>query len=605
MFENFPYTNFHDLNLDWIVKEMQQFLSEKETIYTDMQSERDAAISAIEDAGATELTEVQSTADQIGRDVIASIPSDYSTLAHNALKVSTLISGAYTSETGIETIDSPVANNLYRLQLTSIPAWFPSDYPLDARTMYLLDVDYIFSGTDTIYRYIYDENFDLRYKMMKQPFGQWSEWTTYNPLTVSAIRVGALITGSVTGTALENKSTLEANVLYRAQLTEQPSWIPSDIPMNGQIRHIIKLEYPWVGSPADIIIILDETLNKVGFNMRQPGQDWGAWFFYGANGLTIKVTNDQTNITLSSAMASAYFWGNTRVEIAPGDYTISDFSGMGFYIGKNVSIIGSGNTRIIANSAEGLQYYSIFHAQSGDFTIENIELRGVNIRYCLHDDPPVSVQDQAAYHIIRNCRFYIDNTSNSVWPNNQCIGGGLGKATTILIENCVFESPAPDGNGLLSYHNTGLADARSYITIKDCYFLGVGGTARISWYGESTLQTIAIVTGCNLGADVIFSAETVDSVIQNITLYKWANVIRTMPDILIVDRSLTVLANNDYVQTTIPSGYTPVNVYNGDWNTLAFIVRGFTIHSGSLIIFASTTTTTDRTFTAKIVFARN
>lgn len=544
----FPYTNFHDLNLDWMIKEVKEFLDNKssvlqeisdaktdavDTIATDKADAVDtiaidkaAALQAITNKKNTELEAFTSAAERVGNEVIASIPSDYTTLSHNAIKVSTLIAGAYDSEEGIETIDSPVANNLYRLQLTSKPSWFPDTYPTNAQMLYLLDVSYAYSGTETVYRYIFDELLQVRYRMWKQPFGTWSAWETYDSLSVTAIKVGDLITGTVAGTALESKNTIVKNTLYRAQLTAQPSWIPDDIPMTNMIRYIIKIEYPWTNSPADMLIILDESMSMIGFNAKQPGSDWGVWFYKGVNGLTIKVPVSQNTITLASALETAYYWGNTCVQLEDGDYTINSFDGLGMTIGNDVKLLGTSKTRIIAQSPSGLQYFSILYAGKGNFIVDNIKFIGSNIRYCIHDDPQSPDNGIPATHIFRNCEFYIDNDLNNVWPNNQCIGGGMGMCTTVIIDNCTFEASTPSASlGLASYHNNGSADAQGKIIIKDSLFKGDDGTCRASWYGVSTKITEVYVSGCKMGIPVIFSAETGDSTVQNMHLNEWGNVI--------------------------------------------------------------------------------
>lgn len=46
LFENFPYTNFHNLNLDWIIKVLKNAITELEEIQTNWESVRDTANTA-------------------------------------------------------------------------------------------------------------------------------------------------------------------------------------------------------------------------------------------------------------------------------------------------------------------------------------------------------------------------------------------------------------------------------------------------------------------------------------------------------------------------------------------------------------------------------
>lgn len=604
VFETMPYANFHDLNMDWIIKTIKEFLTEKDEIYDNIHTERDEAVTQIETVKTDELADMQSQAKIIARDVLASLPDDYTALAHNAIKAETLIAGAYTTGTGIETIDSPVANTLYRLQLTTKPDWFPADYPVSGAVMYLIDISYTFSGTDTVYRYVFDENFDLRYKMFKQPFGQWSAWQSFQPLAISSLKIGDLIVGAPTGTVLEDKNNIPANTIFRAQLTSQPSWIPADIPMENQIRYVTRISYPFGAYTADTVIIYDETMNKLGFNMRQPGADWGVWYYYGIHGLTIKVPVAQKEMTLTQALAQAHFWGNVRVELEPGDYVISNFEGLGHLLGKNMHIVGTSGTRIIAINAGSSQYYSVFYAGAGDFILENIEIRGKNIRYCVHDDPSSENAAVPAYHIYRNCRFYIDNTENSFWPNEQCIGGGMGMNSTILVDSCVFESAAPDQNGLLSYHNNAKAGAKGRIYIRDSVFLGNNGTFRVSWYGASTEITDVYASGNSLGKAPIVSAETADAQNVNVALTEWNDIYRTATEILVQDAETTFSANQSYAPFSIPAGYTPVAVFNRDWDFASVHIESFALQGALSYIFTSDSITKATTVRIRKVFVK-
>ena len=413
---NFPYTNFHDLNLDWMIAQMLDFLNKRQNVISDIDTHKDdaisaintkegQAISAINTAKNNAVSSFQTTAQQIVNDVTATIPSDYSALDFGAMQAENLIAGAYTSGTGIATIDSPVPNRIYRLQLTSKPDWFPDDYPLTGTIFYLLDITYNYSGTRTTYRFILDDMLRIRWRMWKQPYGAWSAWESYMSESVISFKVGEIITGNPAGTVMESPDLLPTNTLYRVQLTSQPDWIPDDIVMANYIRYVIKLEYPWGENPADTIIVLDETFNKLGFCTKQPNStEYGAWLYYTANGLTIKVPAAQNTITLKDAVERAYYLGNVRVELEDGDYTISDFTGLGMPLGNSIHIVGTSKTRIIAGSPSGLQYYSIFYAGAGDFILENLELRGSNIRYCVHDDAQADDAAVPACHIFKHCK---------------------------------------------------------------------------------------------------------------------------------------------------------------------------------------------------------
>lgn len=56
LFENFPYTNFHNLNLDWIIKVLKNAVAELEEIQTNWESVRDTANNASTTANAAKTT---------------------------------------------------------------------------------------------------------------------------------------------------------------------------------------------------------------------------------------------------------------------------------------------------------------------------------------------------------------------------------------------------------------------------------------------------------------------------------------------------------------------------------------------------------------------
>lgn len=109
--ENFPYSNFHDLNLDWIIKIVKDFLDQytslnevisngeialdektqnglseladkAEELEGLLQSWYDTHSDDIEEALTTAVNDFQTSASAIAETVIASIPADYSALAN-------------------------------------------------------------------------------------------------------------------------------------------------------------------------------------------------------------------------------------------------------------------------------------------------------------------------------------------------------------------------------------------------------------------------------------------------------------------------------------------------------------------------------------------
>lgn len=105
--ENFPYSNFHDLNLDWVIKIAKDFLDQ----YTEIQNIIDSGKTSIEELTESELASLETwynehqdylnqyltdsiqtfntSADAKAEQTIASIPSDYTALSNKVASMDT------------------------------------------------------------------------------------------------------------------------------------------------------------------------------------------------------------------------------------------------------------------------------------------------------------------------------------------------------------------------------------------------------------------------------------------------------------------------------------------------------------------------------------
>ena len=172
--------------------------------------------------------------------------------------------------------------------------------------------------------------------------------------------------------------------------------------------------------------------------------------------------------------------------------------------------------------------FSPFNSGVYGFTLDNLHLEASNCRYDVHDER-ASAND-GYKNEYKNCSLYIDNSGNTGWSSKQCIGGGLGRNGEILVENCIFESVgiSDSGYGIVSWHNGAAGGAKSSIVISGNYFKGKG-TFRLSWYGNSTDITTALVSNNSFGSAIQSKAETSDGTSPNVNteIIEWNNVIRT------------------------------------------------------------------------------
>lgn len=90
LFENFPYTNFHNLNLDWIIKVLKNAVAELEEIQTNLESVRETANTAktTADSAATKAENARITANgAMTKADAAKTQSENAELVANAARV--------------------------------------------------------------------------------------------------------------------------------------------------------------------------------------------------------------------------------------------------------------------------------------------------------------------------------------------------------------------------------------------------------------------------------------------------------------------------------------------------------------------------------------
>ena len=209
-----------------------------------------------------------------------------------------------------------------------------------------------------------------------------------------------------------------------------------------------------------------------------------------------------------------------------GDNYFSTNQGVGLILNNNVHMIFSSDSLVTCNytgdNTEIKSKFSPFNASYNNdhlgFTIENLTLECSNVRYAIHDDTNGQSTPYTNKYI--NCNIKLDN-SNNQYGYKQCIGGGCGASSHIIINNCIFESVDADTE-TVTYHNGG--DGKSNINISNCYFKGKT-TCRCSNYGPSTKQSILNVNNCSMYYEPRIIDETT-GVNKNFTMLQFNNEIR-------------------------------------------------------------------------------
>ena len=258
--------------------------------------------------------------------------------------------------------------------------------------------------------------------------------------------------------------------------------------------------------------------------------------------LTIEVGSDKYFTTIRSACEFA--WTNSNhehpitIHVNSGTYDLIEEWGeeltestAGIYIGKSMKLIFDEDAELTCNyegnNATIATVFSGFMSGSGSFEIDGMKISASNIRYCVHDEVGGESADDVK-HIFRNCRMYLDNSNSpSSLGTTACIGGGLGRFTNILVENCVFDSECQDNEPVASYHmTTHFNDAQCHVVIKDNYCKR--GTIRGGYAGQTpaTLKSPFLINGNSVKSAPFVFQET-SGAAENIDFMAWNNEIRS------------------------------------------------------------------------------
>lgn len=541
MFENFPYTDMHQLNLDWIIKiakdfldqytHIQQLISDGETslqnLTTDgleqLQDKADnleALLQAWYDTHSSDianqladaladlnewynthqnyldntLTEkiniFNGMADQKTAESIASIPDDYTTLANNVTQLGTDLKELHT----IEVLDSKLIStgkNLFNKDLAIQGYYYNKDdgkkYP---------NANYCTEKINIGANVTFTVNKVWMFAFYKAD-GTFISGDFNSSNTEASFTTPALTEYMMASAQISNLNTLQIELGTAAT------------PFEAYYNHFT------YNKPRDYILV------------------------------DLAGRGDFTKIT--DALAYAETHPNTTIYVEEGTYDIIAELGSSYFenfvyvaytnegpkIGNGTTLIMSSTAKIVCHytgsNAEVLRGFSPLNAYLDNlgFTLDNVTIECSNVRYCVHDD--VGSERSMYKNVYRNCKFTINNTTNPVYPSHCALGGGLGQAGEVIIENCIFENLMNDGvySYAVAYHNSGenTGRERSRIVFTGNYVTGID-TVQFTDHGTTLYKTYCLVSNNNLGAEVRHR-KTDPSVPDNMEVLEWNNYIRT------------------------------------------------------------------------------
>lgn len=214
MFENFPYTDMHQLNLDWIVKiakdfleqytHIQETIAEGETALTEKAAELERLLDEwynthsedIANELANAVAEFRTEAAAIGAEVIASIPADYTALSNKVdTKLGYIVQDlANTSLNDLLTIGIYETTNSNISTITDLPPYNGSPV----------------AGIIVVYKYLnkyvqyYMDAYGAIHTRYRASNGTWTNWVTAATSDNTAINSTGITAGSDLNTYITN-----------------------------------------------------------------------------------------------------------------------------------------------------------------------------------------------------------------------------------------------------------------------------------------------------------------------------------------------------------------------------------------------------------------
>ena len=532
---NFPYTNYHDLNLDWMIAQMLDFLNKRQNIMTDIDTHKDdaitainikegQAISAVNNAKNNAVSSFQTSAQQIAAEVIASIPADYSALASdvngfiNEFNLTSWINDKFINPSdGVETVDSRYAHSIMipKSYLKYIYNWnpaittsyislynngsyvgymsgtiddpreynyfilnvFKTDYPNYTKTLEILNLDVISQKIEELQKaYTYIPEY--RTGIYDQNTGVY---------TIPA-QTNYICTKDPIPANIEN---LMINWNYNSPTSYQSLYYKNTFVGTRYNGHF----YTPGGSVTNQIVYDSYQLNIYNQDVSVANVKIlsNKFIYSNLNHLIIYVTNSTELINaVQTAIDNEALEYTYDIVIAKGTYELwgvldtSNIYGTGdniyhrgLELPNKCNLYGRGTVTISCtipeedNSQEHpyTTIVSTLNMHNTENIIKNIHFVGNNTRYCIHDDS--GFDNPYKELLIEDCTFTHNGTDSSLYmPSPRCYGAGYVSGRKGTFKNCNF---AGNGNcNTLLYIHTHQGDnnkSNCIAIVENCAFL--------------------------------------------------------------------------------------------------------------------------------------
>ena len=572
MFENFPYTNLHNLNLDWMIKIAKDFLDQ----YTHIQELIDNGIVSIDektqeslqalenekdrlegllddwytthsndiaDQLATALTDFGTYASNVqttvlfnietkGRETLASIPEDYTELS-NAIS-GIVHHDEFVNSHEAQTFDVPVGCTCAFIHSNG-DIQMQSNFrytPIGGNQFYTLNT--LPNKNEALLTDIGCTQLQLGGYVNSGYIIWFNDKITANKFTVYGV-----MSVNNEPNKLSNANSCILNKLYRIYANNSNGW-PANMPFSYTAPtsgYLLTTKYIWgeqVGSSTTLEYINQVYMNdsfKALYQRTKSGDAWGDWAEIGKQLYIV-----ESSTSLATTLLNVRTKKDVTIILLPGVHDLvaelGDLGtyGVGLHVGNGLHIKGYPGSVIYChysgNDQTIMQEFSPFFVDPSDFTLEDVEIDCANVRYCVHDD----TSGVGSYtHRYINCKMKIDNTDpNNQWGPHQAIGGGFGKHCVIEVTGGIYESVGGTDSqwGTVTYHQPSSTDTtfQNKLIVKDAYFVTHG--VRAFSLGSSQLMSDIIVSGCSFKAAPYVGRGT-GAPYDNVQLFAWNNEIRT------------------------------------------------------------------------------
>lgn len=471
------------------------------------------------------------------------------------------IFAAYGTQAGnLPSLDNAEKNKFYLVSPTSSTATtnFPADYGEGMGVLYT---------QKSMYTSAYYINVQMLVKLVtgeiwyRQYFSATSTWSAWNKASgnLTASDWFGVYTDKATNLASLNDAVANKIYLIRRNGSTTTLNFPVDFGEGDGILSTYQGKYTSSYS-LKYQILTKVPDGKIWYRQYVSATStWGTWRT--SEGGTITIGAGKMFETLREGFDFAFTQYNAKVVVYPGDYdlvtefadvlpTISDHAGCP--VGRGMHAVFMAGSHVSAMVEKGTYTDAQFNAiklyfhpfafnpdssdVNDDFIVEGLDISSKNTRYSFHDD--FGGSQIPCVHKFINCKMYRENSNITASDNFvQCIGGGLGKHTTIVIDGGYYHSNPVAGRSVImngdvnyaqsaiSYHNTTAADedSESKIFLKDVYFADKGWF-ECSALGGSTVKSLVFIDGCRFGYPPLVRKSAADAPNFNVELKAvWGN----------------------------------------------------------------------------------